>query len=107
MNEIVIGGPILKNLLPQVILRFREGEVSWATDIKVMFSRIRLRHDYHRFLWPEEDGTIGTFEMTRVTFRVTRSPYVAIRTKWKAAEDAGMPDALAANIYVDDYPRIG
>ncbi|XP_045030399.1 uncharacterized protein LOC123472602 [Daphnia magna] len=46
--------------------------------------------------------------MTRVTFGVSCSPYVAIRTTWRAAEDAGseMEEARAPvrnNIYVDDY----
>lgn len=46
--------------------------------------------------------------MTRVTFGVNCSPYVAIRTTWKCAEDAGFAfkvaeKAIKRSIYVDDY----
>lgn len=46
--------------------------------------------------------------MNRVTFGVSCSPYVALRTTWRAADDAGsdMTEAATAvreNIYVDDY----
>lgn len=101
----------MQNPLPAVITRFREGAIAWAADIRAMYSRIRLSADdqrYHRFLWPEENGTTSTCQMTRLTFGVNCSPYVAIRTTWRAAEDAG-PEfrdaeiAIKSSIYVDDY----
>ena len=111
LNDFVTSGPALQNPLPAVLIRFREGEIGWSADIGAMFSRIRLKdadRPYHRFLWPEVDGTISTCEMTRVTFGVTCSPYVAIRTTWRAADDAGpemkeAADDVREDIYVDDY----
>ncbi|XP_045034560.1 uncharacterized protein LOC123475636 [Daphnia magna] len=111
LNDFVTSGPALQNPLPAVLIRFREGAIAWSADIGAMFSRIRLKEadrPYHRFLWPEEDGTISTCEMTRVTFGVTCSPYVAIRTTWRAADDAGpdmkeAADGVREDIYVDDY----
>jgi hypothetical protein len=46
--------------------------------------------------------------MTRVTFCVTCSPYVAIRTTWRAADDTGpemkeATDDVREDIYVEDY----
>ena len=46
--------------------------------------------------------------MTRVTFGVTCSSYVAIRTTWRAADDAGpgmeeAAEAVRQNLYADDY----
>ena len=110
LNDAIISGPVLQNSLPAVIIRFREGEIAWAADIQAMFSRIRLPEAdrcYHRFLWEEEDRTISVCEFTRVTFGVNCSPYVAIRTTWRAAEDAGPEFQEAAlvikkNTYVDD-----
>ena len=111
LNDFVTCGPALHNPLPAVVIRFREGAIAWSADVGAMFSRIRLKErdrPYHRFLWPEEDGSISTCEMTRVTFGVSCSPYVAIRTTWRAADDAG-PDmteaatAVRENVYVDDY----
>ncbi len=111
LNDFVTSGPALQNSLAAVLVRFREGAIGWSADIRAMFSRIRLKkvdRPYHRFLWPEEDGTVTVCEMTRVTFGVSCSPYVAIRTTWRAADDAGpkMEEAAQAdrrNIYVDDY----
>ena len=93
LNDAVISGPPLQNALPEVLIRFREGEIAWSADIQAMFSRIRLPawdRRYHRFLWPEEDGSVSVCEMNRVTFGVSCSPYVAIRTTWYAAEEAGV-----------------
>ncbi len=110
LNDATFSGPPLQNALPAVLIRFREGQVAWASDIKAMFSRIRLNErdqSYHGFLWTEEDGSTTVCRMTRVTFGVNCSPFVAIKTTWKAADDAGpeMRDAAVAvrdNHYVDD-----
>lgn len=110
LNDAIISGPALQNSLPAVLLRFREGAIAWAADIQAMYSRIRLKEVdqcYHRFLWVERDGSISVCEFTRVTFGVSYSPYVAIRTTWRAAEDAGPKLQHAAavikkNTYVDD-----
>ena len=80
LNDYIASGPALQNPLPSVLIRFREGAIAWSADVGAMFSRIRLRSEdrrYHRFLWPETDGTISTCEMGRVTFGVRCSPYVA------------------------------
>jgi hypothetical protein len=51
---------------------------------------------------------MGPSEMTRVKFGVSSSPYVAIRTTWRAADDAG-PDmteaatAVRKKDFVDDF----
>lgn len=111
LNDSICSGPALQNPLPAVIIKFREGKIAWAADIKAMFSRIRLQPEdrrFHRFIWPEEDGTDSVCEMTRLTFGVNCSPFIAIRTTWRAADDAGptMKEAAAAvraNLYVDDY----
>ena len=110
LNDAIISGPALQNSLPAVLIRFREGEIAWAADIQAMFSRIRLPkadRRYHRFLWVEEDGLTSLCEFTRVTFGVSCSPYVAIRTTWRAAEDAGpefheAASVIKRNTYVDD-----
>ncbi len=102
MKDFVSSGLPLQNPLPAVLIRSCEGRlIPLSADIDAMFSRIRLKdkdQPYHRFLWPEENGTISTCEMTRVTFGVTYSPYVAIYTTWRAADDAcpGMEEAAEA-----------
>ncbi|XP_032782640.2 uncharacterized protein LOC116920627 [Daphnia magna] len=111
LNDYIVSGPPVQNPLSAVVIRFREGAVAWSADIRAMFSRIRLKKEdrrYHRFLWPEEDGSVSTCEMTRVTFGVSCSPFVAIRTMWRVADDAGpemkaASEAVRNNLYVDDY----
>lgn len=110
LNEYVLTGPKLQNPLPGVIIGFREKKFAWSTDIKSMYSKIRIPEPdtaYHCFLWPEEDGTVSVCQMTRLTFGVNCSPFVAIRTTWKAAEDAGhqfkdAAESIKRKMYVDD-----
>ena len=62
----------------------------------------------HRFLWrPHPDQPVGDYCMNRVTFGVTSSPYVAVRTLQQTAADFSTPDSLASwhvhqSFYVDD-----
>ncbi|XP_046450173.1 uncharacterized protein LOC124198385 [Daphnia pulex] len=111
LNDYITSRPALQNPLPAVIIRFREGAVAWSADVGAMYSRIRLNAAdrlYHRFMWPEEDGSITTCEMTRVMFGVSCSPFVSIRTMWRVAEDSGpelkgATEAIQNCFYVDDY----
>ena len=111
LNDYVVAGPPLLNSLPSVLIRFREGAIAWSADIGAMFSRIRIDEmdsRYHRFLWPELDGSLSSCEMISATFGVSSSPHVAIRTTWRAADDAGpdfaeAADSIRKNLYVDDY----
>ena len=62
----------------------------------------------HRFLWrPQPIQPIQDYQMTRVTFGVASSPYLAVRTLQQAAEDFGaqLPQAtwhVFHSFYVDD-----
>ena len=64
--------------------------------------------DLHRFLWrPTPQDQICDYRMTRVTFGVSASPYLAVRTLQQAAQDHGAdyPDAslhILTSFYVDD-----
>ena len=42
LNDCISSGPALQNSLACVLIRFREGEVAWSSDIKAMYSRVRL-----------------------------------------------------------------
>ena len=63
----------------------------------------------HRFLWREDPSQPWTdFEMHRVTFWVTSSPYVAVKTLQQTARDFGRdcPSAsfhIENSFYVDDF----
>ena len=64
--------------------------------------------DLHRFLWrPTPKDAIQDYRMTRVTFGVSASPYLAVRTLQQAATDhgEGRPGAsrhIVESFHVDD-----
>ena len=64
--------------------------------------------DPHRFVWREHpDQPIQDFRMTRVTFGVTASPYLAMRSLQQTAHDHQKLYPIAAplvlnSFYVDD-----
>ena len=76
-----------------------------------MFSRIRLTKDdarFHRFLWYNDKGEQVVYQMDRLTFGDCCSPFIALKTIRKVAEDHGEGKkaavrAIHKNFYVDDY----
>ena len=64
--------------------------------------------DLHRFLWrPTPKDVIQDYRMTRVTFGVSASPYLAVRTLQQTAADHGKDHLTASehilkSFYVDD-----
>ena len=112
LNDALLPGPVLQNELPQVLTKFREGDVAFGADIEAMFSRIRLQKQdarYHRFLWKEKDSyVIDTYQMDRLAFGDTSSPCEAIYVTRRTAKDHGKGQeeavrAINENLYVDDY----
>ena len=63
----------------------------------------------HRYFWRKEvGGAWEEFQMERVTFGMTASPYVAIKTLQQTAKDFGGPYPVAKSqilesFYVDDF----
>ncbi|XP_057366955.1 uncharacterized protein LOC130687814 [Daphnia carinata] len=111
LNDAIIGGPALQPALAAVITRFRQEECAWASDIKAMFSRLRLSAEDARFfcfLWRQKSsGNMVTYKMDRLPFGASCSPFVAIHTIQRIAEDAGVEEKVAVAVrermYVDDY----
>ena len=112
LNQILQVGPTIQPTLVSTILRFRAKRIAITADIKQMYREVELTpedRDFHRFIWrssPQE--SIQDYRMTRVTFGVSASPYLAIRTLHKTAIDHGKehPEAahhLQTSFYVDDF----
>ena len=112
LNDAQLAGPALQTQLPAVLLHFREGEVGFAADVEAMFSRIRLRPEdarLHRFLF-QEKGEVkpAVYQMDRLTFGDRCSPFVAIQTLRRAAEEHGsgqadVIEAVTKHFFVDDF----
>ena len=111
-NDLLAVGPTIQPALDQTLLKFRLYPVAISGDISKMYREILLSPEdrsLHRFVWratPDNEWT--DYEMLRVTFGVTASPYVAIKTLQQAANDFGKghPEAqshIKNSFYVDDF----
>ena len=112
LNNSMITGPKLQKELAEIFLKFRERPIAIGADIEAMFSRIRLTKDdarYHRFLMPDKQtGKIEVYQMNRLTFGDGASPFVAMSTLHRTADDYGgkqdrAKKAIKENFYMDDY----
>ena len=112
LNDLLAVGPTLQPTLEKTLLRFRSYCTAISGDISKMYREILLSpvdRPLHRFLWRKElTNTWQDYEMQRVTFGVTSSPYLAIKTLLQTAADFGQsfPEAqrhIRQSFYVDDF----
>ena len=72
LNDCLEEWPNLNELIPAVLLRFRERRMGVSADIKKAFSQISVNPvegDYLRFLWwADSSGEIDVFRHQRVAF---------------------------------------
>ena len=111
LNDILMTGPTLYPTLDTILMRFRIHQVAISADIGKMYRMVRLvprDRDLHRFFWREQPtGPLIDYRMTRVTFGVSSSPYLAIKALQQTAADFGhmYPKAsplVLSSFYVDD-----
>ena len=111
LNQSLMIGSTLHPTLGAILIKFRSYPVAVTADISKMYREVSLSHqdkDLHRFLWrPTPQDQIRDYRMTRVTFGVSASPYLAVRTLQQAAKDhgEGYPGAslhILHSFYVDD-----
>ena len=112
LNSCLEAGPALHPDLVGILLRFRKNQVGVMGNVEKMFLQIGLKEDRdsHRFLWRDldPDATPKIYRMTRVTFGVISSPFLAICTtqeharRWKETFPEAS-DEILRNTYVDDF----
>ena len=111
LNQSLMVGPTLHPSLETILLKFRAYPVAITADISKMYREVGLvasDRDFHRFLWrPTPQQEIRDYRMTRVTFGVSASPYLAVRTLQQTAAEhgQGQPEAaqhIRSSFYVDD-----
>ncbi|GFW02634.1 reverse transcriptase domain-containing protein [Trichonephila clavipes] len=113
LNECLYAGPPLNPRIIDVILRFREYEHVFCSDIQGEFLTIGIAEedrDYLRFFWFHNDGDAKSYKimrMNRVSFGVTLSPFILAATikfhirKYK--EDYRETyELMNTSLYVDD-----
>ena len=112
LNQALLVGPTIQPTLSTILIRFRTYIIALNADISKMFREVKLSSedkDLHRFLWRASPNLpIQDYRMTRVTFGVSASPYLAVRTLQQTAADHGeeYPRAtqhILESFYVDDF----
>ena len=112
LNQLLHGGPTIQATLTDTLIKFRSYPIALNADVGKMFREIKLASqdkDLHRFVWRKEPSDqIKDYRMTRVTFGVSSSPFLAIRTLQQIAVDHGedYPEAshhILSSFYVDDF----
>ena len=108
LNDLLLVGPTVHSPLIDVLLRFRLHRVALTADVSKMYRAIELANqdrDLHRFVWRRSpDQSLQDYRITRVTFGVSASSFVANR---QYALDFALqyPQAVTAvekSFYVDD-----
>ena len=108
----LLPGPTIQPTLGNTLLRFRAYPMALTADIAKMYRGVKLApsdKNLHRFIWrPDPTQPLQDYRMTRVTFGISSSPFLAIRTLHQIAEDHGgdYPAARAhilSSFYVDDF----
>ena len=111
LNDTLLVGPTVHSSLVDVLLRFRWHHVALVADVSRMYRAIALTpqdRDLHRFVWRNAPNLpLQDFRMTRITFRVSASSFIANMCVKQNAQDHTNAFPLAAkaveeSFYVDD-----
>ena len=82
LYDSLLVGPTLYPNLDTILLHFRTYPIAISADISKMYRAVELNEsdqNLHCFLWrANPDDPIQDFHMTRVTFGVSASPYLAV-----------------------------
>ena len=80
LNDQLLPGPNMYPHLTSLIISFRQYRVGLTGDISKMFREVGLHpeeRDLHRYLVKGDHQTFQEYRMTRLTFGVTCSPFLA------------------------------
>ena len=111
LNDTLMVGPTVHPSLIDVLIRFRMHRIALVADISKMYKAIEFPltdRDFHRFVWKSKPGdTLKDCRMTRVTFGVSSSSFVAIMAVQQNAEEHAHECPLTAKVvkeafYIDD-----
>lgn len=111
LNDQLLVGPTVHSTLIDVLLRFRLHRIALTTDVSRMYRAVLLEDsdkDLHRFIWRQDSSQpLRDYRMTRITFGVSASSFVANMAVKQNAADFLLEYPLAAravneSFYVDD-----
>ncbi|CAG9827611.1 unnamed protein product [Diabrotica balteata] len=83
LNQCLEKGVNLIELIPAILLRFRQKEIGVISDIRKAFLQIGLHkadRDFLRFLWIDKTGKERIYRHCRVVFGISSSPFLLAAT---------------------------
>ena len=88
LNDTIKVGPTIYPHITDVLLKFRSYPVAVTGDVYKMFRQVHLYNkDLHQFVFRASPGKeLKDFRMTRLTFGVSASPYIATHCLRQFAE---------------------
>jgi len=101
------GRPTVQDRLISHLIRFRAYNYVITADIEKLYRQVCMKNRrYQRILWRRGD-IIETFQLNTLAFDVSSSPFLAIRTIQKLADDERLKysrasEILKTHLYVDD-----
>lgn len=111
LNQCLHSGPKLIKDISDILTTFRQHQVVFVADIRMMFRQTVVHRDDRRYqliLWRESPSDpIRVFELNTTTYGLRSSPYIAIRSLLELAERERLnyPRAsaiLKSSVYMDD-----
>ncbi|XP_047350403.1 uncharacterized protein LOC124949446 [Vespa velutina] len=100
-------GPDIQNDLSSIIIRFRVHTYLLKADIAKMYRHVILHPDdrkYQKILWRENRSLpIKSYELNTITYNITLTSFLAIRTLEQLADDEGTICPEAAEILLYDF----
>jgi len=109
LNDVLMVGPTIQDTLFSHLVRFRTYKYVLTADIEKMYLQVLVHPDerrYQRVLWRRNDK-IETYQLNTLAFGISSSPFLAIRTLHKLADDErhafpGAAEMLKTHLYVDN-----
>jgi len=109
LNDCLFKGPNLIEQIPAILLRFRKKAIAVVADIRRAFLQIEVKeNDRHflRFLWWRKNDEIQVYQLNRVIFGDTCSPFLlgaVIKYHLNNTSDEVKPVAnkLSKSYYID------
>jgi len=112
LNDILERGPNMLELIPSILLRFREKEVGVISDIRKAFQMISVAEadkNFQKFLWWEngKPDVMIEYRHNRVVFGLNCSPFILAAVLEYHFDnvheaDQGVVQKLKTSIYVDN-----
>ncbi|OXA64746.1 Pro-Pol polyprotein [Folsomia candida] len=112
LNDLLEKGPNLLELIPAILLRFREKKIGVISDIRKAFQMIEVAkpdQDFQRFLWwnNKENPRMKIYRHKRVVFGVKCSPFllgavIEYHLSQVTGEEKEYANKLLRSLYVDN-----